>query len=404
MTKYAVILICLFANLSSSCTKQDFDEGAPIDTNPSNPVVFSEADLNILNEVLNLRATPFNYSDYPLPEHYNSEDALLADNTPETNPITDMGATLGRVLFYDPNLSLNNTISCASCHQQSAAFADNNKFSEGLNGQLTRRNSMGLINSRFYENGRFLWDEKAGTLEEQVLLPIQDHKEMGMNLAQLESKLQQLDYYSVLFEKAFGNSQITSARIAKALSQFIRSIISVNSKFDEGLIAAGNPPVEENIPDFPNFTELENVGMDLFMRGRKGATCSYCHGTGQNVNDEAKNNGLSLNYIDKGKGEITGNPSDNALFKVPSLRNIVYTAPYMHDGRFETLMDVVNHYSDNVQPHPNLNFRLTTDEQTGGKVLRLNLTQYEKEALVAFLNTLSDEEVLTAEKYSDPFK
>ena len=127
----------------------------------------------------------------------------------------------------------------------------------------------------------------------------------------------------------------------------------------------------------------------------------------QHVNDEAKNNGLSLIYSDNGKGEVTGNPSHNALFKVPTLRNIAKTTLYIHDGRFETLMDVVSHYSDNVQDHPNLNLRLTTldDGQSGvGEVLRLNLTQSEKEALVAFLNTLTDGEILTDEKYSDPFK
>ena len=242
---------------------------------------------------------------------------------------------------------------------------------------------------------------------EQVLLPIQDHIEMGMDLGQLEAKLQELDYYSILFDKAFGSTQVTSHGIARALSQFIRSIVSVNSKFDEGFAAAGFPEDEEQMPDFPNFTEMENLGMDIFYRGRNGGTCLYCHGTPQHVNDEAKNNGLSLNYSDKGKGEITGNPADNALFKVPSLRNIAKTAPYMHDGRFETLMDVVNHYSDNVQDHPNLHFRLKTldDGEAGdAEVLRLNLTPTEKEALVAFLNTLTDETVLMEVKYSDPFK
>jgi cytochrome c peroxidase len=223
----------------------------------------------------------------------------------------------------------------------------------------------------------------------------------------LELKLQPLDYYEILFEKAFGSPEITSDRIAQALSQFIRAIVSVNSKFDRGFMAAGFPEDEEQMPDFPNFTAQENLGMDIYYRGRKGGTCLYCHGTPQHVNDEAKNNGLSLNYSDQGKGEITGNSSDNALFKVPSLRNIAKTGPYMHDGRFETLMEVVNHYSDNVQDHPNLNFRLTTldDGEPGeGEVLRLQLTQSEKEALVAFLHTLTDEDLLTEEKYSDPFR
>ena len=407
MKKYPVIIISLIIILFFACGEGEYEEYESGLETSSGITYFSDSEMAILNEVLNLPSPGFNYANPELPLHYKSTEANESDNTPESNTITDIGATLGRVLFYDKKLSDNNTISCASCHEQSAAFSDNNQFSIGLNGETTRRNSMTLINSRFYENGRFFWDERSSTLEEQVLLPIQDHIEMGMNLNQLEVKLQDLDYYNILFEKAFGSSQVTSDRIAKALSQFTRSIVSVNSKFDEGFAAASYPEDEEQMPDFNNFTSLENLGMDIFYRGRNGGTCLYCHGTPQHVNDEAKNNGLSLNYIDNGLGEITGNSSDNALFKVPTLRNIAKTGPYMHDGRFETLMDVVNHYSDGVQDHPNLHFRLKTldDGQAGNaEVLRLNLTQLEKEALVAFLNTLTDEKVLDEEKYSDPFK
>ncbi len=391
-------ITCIFVN----CSREEDGDDVFNDDTP-----FSAAELSILNQVLDLKANPFNYAEPDLPEHYNGVEANDSDNTPEINPITNMGATLGRVLFYDKSLSANNTISCASCHQQSMAFSDTAKFSIGLHGERTRRNSMTLVNGRFYENGRFFWDERAETLEEQVLMPIQDHIEMGLELEELEDKLQTLDYYEILFEKAFGDATISSDRIAKALSQFIRSIVSVNSKFDKGFIAAGFPKDEEQMPDFSNFTAQENLGLDIFYRGRKGGTCLYCHGTPQHVNDEAKNNGLSLNYSDKGKGEITGNPDDNALFKVPTLRNIAKTPPYMHDGRFKTLMEVVDHYSDNVQHHANLNFRLgTLDDGAAGEmeVLRLKLTQTEKEALVAFLHTLTDEELLVDEKYSDPFK
>ncbi len=400
MTKQLLILACLLSIVLFFSCDDEGDEFSEI-------INYSESDFDILNEVLNLPAQLFNYANPALPEHYNSNEANESDNTPDENPITDAGATLGRVLFYDNNLSVNNTISCASCHEQSAAFSDNNQFSIGLNGETTRRNSMTLINSKFYENGRFFWDERAATLEEQVLIPIKDHIEMGMELDALEVKLQDLDYYQVLFEKAFGSSEVTTYRIAQALSQFVRSIVAVNSKFDVGFAAAGFPEDEEQMPNFPNFTEQENIGLDIYYRGRKGATCLYCHGTPQHVNDEAKNNGLSLDYSDNGKGEITGNSDHNALFKVPSLRNIANTAPYMHDGRFETLMDVVNHYSDSVADHPNLHFRLKTlDDGVEGdaEVLRLELTQDEKEALVAFLHTLTDEEILTEEKYSDPFK
>ncbi len=401
MKKQVLILLVLLTSLSFSCTDEILSEDQE-----SENTRFTAAEMVVLSRVLDLNAIPFNYSSIELPAHYKSAEANEADNTPDHNPITDMGATLGRVLFYDKSLSANNTISCASCHEQKAAFSDPRKLSVGLNGETTRRNSMTLINSRYYENRAFFWDERAATLEEQVLLPIQDHIEMGMDLKELEKKLQSLEYYPILFQHAFGSSEVTSEHISKALSQFTRSIVSFNSKFDEGFIAAGFPEDEEQMPDFPNFTAQQNLGMDIFYRGRNGGTCLYCHGTPQHVNDIAKNNGLDLSYSDNGKGEITGNSSDNALFKVPSLRNIAKTAPYMHDGRFETLREVVDHYSDNVQDHPNLNFRLKTlddGEEGVAEVLRLNLSEEEKEALIAFLHTLTDEKILTDEKYSDPF-
>ncbi|GAB5525145.1 MAG: cytochrome c peroxidase [Roseivirga sp.] len=361
----------------------------------------------ILGTSLNLPRDLYNYANPDLPQHYRSGEALEFDNTPEENPVTDMGATLGRVLFYDKKLSANNSVSCASCHEQSAAFSDNRTFSVGLNGEKTARNSMSLINSRYYENGRFMWDERAATLEEQVLIPIQDHVEMGMDLKDLTVKLQDLDYYNLLFDKTFGTPEVTKNRIALALAQFTRSIVSYNSKFDKALVASGSPPVDEKMPLLSTLTQEEQLGMNIFLRGRNGATCGYCHGTAQMVNDEAKNNGLSMFYDDQGKGKVTLLATDMALFKVPSLKNIAKTAPYMHDGRFQTLMEVIDHYSDNVQAHPNLNFRLTTldDGESGTPyLLKLNLNQQEKEALVAFLHTLTDEQVLTDPKFSDPFK
>ncbi len=400
MKENSLFLFLISLGLALSCTSYITND------EPGESTEFTQEDMLILSKELNLPSAPFNYANIDLPEHYRSEEANEADNTPGHNRITDMGATLGRVLFYDKKLSANNTISCASCHKQSAAFSDPEKFSIGLHGEQTRRNSMTLINSRYYENQAFFWDERASTLEKQVLMPIEDHIEMGMDLDSLERKLQKLDYYGVLFRYAFGSEQVTSNKISLALSQFTRSIVSYNSRFDEGFIAAGFPDDEEQMPDFSNFTAMENLGMDIFYRGRNGGTCLYCHGTPQHVNDIAKNNGLDLNYSDNGKGEVTGLASDNALFKVPSLRNIAKTAPYMHDGRFETLREVVDHYSDNVQNHPNLNFRLKTlddGEEGVAEVLRLKLSEEEKEALVAFLLTLTDEKVIAEEKYSDPF-
>jgi cytochrome c peroxidase len=367
---------------------------------------FTSEDIGVLEQYLNLSANPLNYSNPDLPEHFKSEDAEETDNTPHFNEISNMGATLGRVLFYDKKLSANNTISCASCHKQNEGFSDSRKFSVGLNGEKTRRNSMSLINSRYYQNGSFFWDERARTLEDQVLMPIQDHIEMGLELDELVEKLQPINYYQILFRNAFGDSLVTTDRISLSLAQFTRSIVSYQSKFDEGLMLAGNPDVGEQMPLLPNFTEKENIGLDIFMRGRKGATCQYCHGTPQIIAFEARNNGLEKEYTDNGKGEITKNADHNAVFKAPSLRNIAHTAPYMHDGRFKTLMDVVNHYNSGVQQHPNLHFRLTTvdDGPLGGPPMQMNLTQEEKEALVAFLHTLTDESLVNDEKFSDPFK
>lgn len=395
----AIAVAALALTGMASC---DEDE-APSEYRPSS---FSEADLATLNQTLNLNLTAFNYAAPPLPAHFKGEEADETDNTPSANPITDMGATLGRVLFYDTSLSANNTIRCASCHKQDRGFSDEARFSVGLSGEKTRRNSMTLINSRYYQSGRFFWDERAATLEEQVLMPIEDHVEMGLELPALVSRLEQLEYYPILFKYAFGSEEITARKTALALAQFIRSIVSYRSKFDQALIDAGSPEVGEGMPLLPGLTAQENVGLDIFMRGRKGATCQYCHGTPQLIAFEARNNGLSSAYADNGKGEVTGVSSDDALFKPPTLRNIALTAPYMHDGRFETLMDVVNHYDANVQRHPNLHFRLTTvdDGPAGGPPMRMNLSLDEKEALVAFLYTLTDPTIATDEKYSDPFK
>lgn len=384
-----------------ACKKETVEENLNQDLS-----YYTQTEMNILSDRLDLPSTPFNYSVIELPAHYTNEDIENYDNTPGHNPITDAGATLGRVLFYDRNLSVDNSISCSSCHKQREGFSDRRRFSRGLNGQRTRRNSMTIINSRFYENGMFFWDERAATLEEQALMPIQDHVEMGLELDEMEAKLRQIDYYPILFTKAFGSEEITANKVGLALSQFMRSIVSYNSKFDQGIIEAGNPEINESTPYFPNFTLQENMGLDIFIKGRNGATCQYCHGTPQMISSEARNNGLDVSYEDNGKGEITGIAEHNGVFKAPSLKNIALTAPYMHDGRFETLEEVVDHYSDGVQAHPNLHFRLSTvdDGPLGSPPMKLELTQEEKDALVAFLHTLTDESISTDVKFSNPFR
>jgi cytochrome c peroxidase len=302
-------------------------------------------------------------------------------------------------LFYDKNLSVNNTISCASCHKQVNAFSDPVVLSTGFNGGLTGRNSMGLTDAKYYPNGNFFWDQRAATLEIQTLIPIQDHVEMGMTLTGLETKLKTLAYYPSLFTKAFGDATITSNKVSLALSQFVRSIVSFQSKYDAGrqtFSAPGPPP--PNAP-FPNFTAEENRGKDIFLSAQGG--CAACHGSETFTAPQEKNNGLDLATVDRGFGAVTSNIANDGLFKVTSLRNVELTGPYMHDGRFTTLEQVVEHYSTGIKNHPNLSAQL---KLPNGQPRLLNLTPQDKAALVAFLKTLTDQTIKTEEKYSNPFK
>jgi len=382
--KKFIIPLCLAVSAIVSCSKDEYLE-LPVNDDTS-----TNADIDA--SVLNLPQSPFNYANILLPNFFLNNAVQNEDNTPNNNAITDNGATLGRVLFYDTKLSLNNTISCASCHIQENGFSDPNQFSTGFDGGLTGRNSMGLANARFYENGRFFWDERANSLETQTLIPIQDLVEMGMTLPELEDKLAQEDYYTTLFTNAFGDDEVTSQRIALALSQFIRSMVSYESKFDEGLAQ-----VQDIDDNFPNFTASENRGKQLFMSNQ--TQCFNCHATNVFVGDAARNNGLDATITDEGVGGVTGNNNDLGEFKAPSLRNIALTGPYMHDGRFATLAEVVEHYNSGVQNNPNLDNRLTQ----GNNVRRLNLSDADKQALVDFMNTLTDIEFITDEKYANPF-
>lgn len=369
--------------LLAACKKED-NTAAPTD-----PVA----------AVLNLPATPFNYASPNLPAYLSAPPIAGQLNTPGNNPITDNGATLGRVLFYDKNLSVNNTISCASCHKQANAFSDNEIKSKGFNGGLTGRHSMGLIDAAYYPNGRFFWDQRAATLEEQALMPIQDAVEMGMTLPALVSKLQGLAYYKPLFNKAFGDTAINSTRIARALSQFVRSIVSYQSKYDAGRNTLPAAPAPAPNTPFPNFTAQENRGKEIFLSGIGG--CAPCHGSETFTAPGEKNNGLDLTTTDRGFGAVVNNTNLDATFKVGSLRNIELSAPYMHDGRFATLEQVVEHYSSGVKNHPNLSPQLRLPN---GQPRLSNLSAADKAALVAFLKTLTDTQVTTDVKFSNPFK
>ncbi len=381
--------IAIAALLIFIACKKDSGTGSGTPVTPVDPVA----------AVLNLPSTPFNYANLAMPGYLTSPPIQGQVNTPANNPITDNGATLGRVLFYDKNLSVNNTIACASCHKQATAFSDPFAKSKGFNGGLTGRNSMPLTDAMYYPNGRFFWDQRAATLEDQVLMPIQDLVEMGMTLTTLETKLRSLTYYPPLFTKAFGDATITSDRISKALAQFVRSIVSYQSKYDAGRstfpIAPAPPP---NAP-FPNFTAQENRGKEIFLTPQNA--CAACHGSETFTAPQERNNGLDLTTIDRGFGAVSNRAQDDATFKVGSLRNVELTAPYMHDGRFNTLEEVVEHYSTGVKNHPNLSNPL---KLPNGQPRLLNLTPQDKAALVAFLKTLTDLSVTTDVKYSNPFK
>ena len=356
----------------------------------------AESGARTVAEALSAPVGIFNYANPNLPPGFGVNPILAQDNTPADNLTTDAGAALGRVLFYDKRLSFNQTISCASCHQQAHGFSDPKKFSVGFEGGLTGRNSMGLSNARWYQRRHFFWDERAATLEDQVLQPIQNAVEMGMTLPLLRSRLAAENFYTNLFARAFGSVEVTDQRISRALAQFVRSIVSTQSKFD-----AGRPL------GFSNFTAEENLGRQIFNGQVGRATCAACHGTdnfvpGPNIN----NNGLENPYVDKGLGGVTGLAQDEGKFKVPSLRNIELTGPYMHDGRFATLEEVVEFYNSGVVNHPNLSPPLRLPPGPGGQPgppLRLNLTGAEKAALVAFLKTLTDTNLATNPKYTDPF-
>jgi cytochrome c peroxidase len=273
---------------------------------------------------VNLPTTPYNYANITFPADIINNLSSM-DNMPTTNPTTDAGSTLGRVLFYDKDLSLNRTISCASCHLQKFSFTDTARFSRGFNGQLTSRNSMGLIHARFQRDGQFFWDNRAATLEAQTLVPFQSAVEMGLTLDTLVARVAAKPLYAPLFLSAFGTNTVNSDRIAKAIAQFIRSMNTFGSKYRQGVnITNGNP---ESTP-FSNFTAQENQGKDLFMDIYRG-NCQACHTRNVIVQQGAQNIGLDSIYPDNGVGAATGNHRKDGWFSVPSLINIELTPPYI---------------------------------------------------------------------------
>lgn len=342
--------------------------------------------LGMINAEPVLPETPYNYANVALPSHLTVAAIRLADNTPAANPVTDAGATLGRVLFYDTRLSRNRTTACGSCHHQNHGFADTTRFSTGFDGAKTERNAMSLAFGRFYQPGRFFWDERAATLEEQTLMPIQDPVEMGMTMEEAVARLAATRFYPDLFAAAFGTPDITPERMSRALAQFVCSIVAPNSRYDSERAYQGGRTGQP----LSGFTAQENRGLRLFFGE---ARCSECHGGDLQITDRPFSNGLDAFPTDRGVRA--------GLFKVGSLRNIELTAPYMHDGRFATLEEVVEHYDSDIQPGPALFAGL---RDSNSSPLRLNLSEKDRAAIVAFLKTLTDETLATDERWSNPFE
>jgi cytochrome c peroxidase len=340
---FAIIIICF-----QQCSKSDV---ASTTTTTSTTVLRPT-----------LPATPYNYvMSYPA---YMTAALAATDNTPPDNTMTNDGATLGRVLFYDKQLSKNNTISCGSCHKQAEHFDDNAVLSTGFDAGLTTRHSMPLLNVRFYKSGKMFWDERSATLEKQVLQPIQNHVEMGLTLAELETKVKALDYYPALFQKAFGSTSIDSVKISKALAQYVRSIVTYQSKYDR---------VKQGLE---TFTPDEAQGETLFLTA--APTCAGCHKPPLFLTSEPA---APFGLADAADHGI----NNENRFKAGSLRNVALRTSLFHNGSITNLQAMLS--GAGRPPIPSH----TVAPQDVAKLL-------------AFLNTLTDQTILTEAKFTDPFK
>jgi cytochrome c peroxidase len=346
-----------------------------------------------------------NYANQTRPAYIGGKDNTGGNN------ITNAKATLGRVLFYDKNLSIDNSITCGSCHKQQFAFSDTAVASKGVAGGTTARHAMRLINARYAVETKFFWDERAATLEAQTTQPIQNHAEMGFSgiagrpgITNLLAKLQAIGYYNELFKFVYGDITVTEARLQECLAQFVRSIQSFDSKYD-----AGRAQVPNDGAPFPNFTAQENNGKQIFLgapvfdaggnRIAGGAGCNGCHNAPEfDIAPNSGNNGII--------GTLAGSGIDIAVTRAPSLRDVTNSlgfenGPLMHTANLATLQNAVGHYNTiNIAPG---NTNLDPKLRPNGQGQKLNLTGAEQSALVAFLKTLSGTNVYTDTKWSSPF-
>ena len=361
------------------------------------PILPPVTAVSAVEEATTLDLTRLDDYTVALPAYYLVQQVTRLDNS-GANPVTDAGATLGRVLFHDTQLSINNTVACASCHIRDEGFTDPDRLSTGFDGfGLTDAHSMRLGNARWYDGSGFFWDKRAATLEDQAIQPIQNAVEMGFDaahggLAALTAKLNGIGYYRELFAFVYGDSTVTTDRIQRAIAQYVRAMASFSSRWDQGFAQTFDvtlPDLGLAIP-LPNLTAEENRGKQLFLQPRNqgGAGCAGCH--------LPPTFSLAANSLSNGldAGETT-------VFKSPSLKNVAVTGPYMHDGRFETLEQVVDFYATGVELGPALDNRLITP---GGQPARLNLNAADRAALVAFMRTLTDTPLTSDAKFSSPFR
>ncbi len=313
---------------------------------------------------------------------------------PSDNPMTEEGVALGRMLFFDPILSSDSSMSCASCHQPALSFTNGMAVSQGVLGISGKRNSMALVNLAYNARG-FFWDGRAASLEEQALIPVEDHIELNEDWAQVEEKLRRHAQYPVLFREAFGierKGEISRDLAVKAIAQFERTLISGDSRYDQVIGA------QEGFP-----TDSEQRGLQLFFieddLDVMHPGCSHCHFNPLFTNNAFFNNGLDSiatlsDFTDLGRGGVTGREFDNGRFRTPTLRNIALTAPYMHDGRFSTLEEVLDHYARGGHNAPN----------EDANIQPFILSEQDKQDLIAFLNMLTDTSFLNKPEFSNPFK
>jgi cytochrome c peroxidase len=337
--------------------------------------------------------TLYNTTPYTL----NTPFYLSKYNIPVDNPLTKTGVKLGRMLFYEKSLSRDNSISCGSCHKQAFAFSDNQPFSKGVDGTLGVRSSMSLTNLVYFDS-TFFWDGRAKSLEDQVHFPIGDQREMKQLPEDAVLKLQNNAIYTPLFRAAFNTTVVSKELVFKAIAQFERSLLSVNSKYDQYYLGTYI------------LSAQEQRGKDLFLQhpyptqNLRGGNCGDCHGGFLVTFNRFQNNGLDAIFADSGFYKHTAKAFDIGKFRVPSLRNIALTAPYMHDGRFKTLEEVLDHYNEHIIVSSTTDpLVMNATNNVGETANKLGLTDQEKMDIIAFLQLLTDETFISNSEFSDPF-